>query len=159
MQRDRASLFRQPSAGGTGLPHLQENAPHWDPTVGLCLGSYGGPMGGGAVSYERGTPVGWVSLQGLDRCRRSSGQGWCQECSLHAHFDNPEYSLSLSKHFLSQSKYGCRKCPPVSMVVENFRLISTMRMQGFDIAPESPYRVTSLTRNRTPLGPYAQGGG
>ena len=27
------------------------------PTPGLCLGPYGGPMGG-AVSYERGTPVG-----------------------------------------------------------------------------------------------------
>jgi len=29
-----------------------------DPTVGLYLGSYGGPGGGGAVSYEPGTPVG-----------------------------------------------------------------------------------------------------
>jgi hypothetical protein len=27
-----------------------------DPTVGLCLGPYGGPSGGG-VSYERGTPA------------------------------------------------------------------------------------------------------
>ena len=27
------------------------------PTVGLCLGPYGGP--GGAVSYETGTPVGF----------------------------------------------------------------------------------------------------
>ena len=27
----------------TGVPPLQENAFPWDPTVGLCLGSYGGP--------------------------------------------------------------------------------------------------------------------
>ena len=27
-----------------------------DPTVGLCVGPYGGPRGGGG-SYERGTPV------------------------------------------------------------------------------------------------------
>ena len=27
------------------------------PTVGLGLGPYGGPGGGGAVSYDRGTPV------------------------------------------------------------------------------------------------------
>ena len=31
----------------TGVPHLQENAPPWDPTVGLCLGSWGGPRGVG----------------------------------------------------------------------------------------------------------------
>ena len=30
--------------------------PPKDPTVGPCLGSYGGSRGG-AVSYERGTPV------------------------------------------------------------------------------------------------------
>ena len=30
--------------------------PSYDPTVALCLGTYGGPMGVG-VSYERGTPV------------------------------------------------------------------------------------------------------
>ena len=23
---------------GTGVPHLEENEPPWDPTVGLCLG-------------------------------------------------------------------------------------------------------------------------
>ena len=30
--------------------------PPWGPTVGLCLGPYGGPRGA-PVSYERGTPV------------------------------------------------------------------------------------------------------
>ena len=40
----------------TGLPRLQETAPPWDSTVGVCLGPYGGP-GGSAFSYERGTPV------------------------------------------------------------------------------------------------------
>ena len=29
----------------TGVPHIQENAPPWDPTVGLCL--LGGARGGG----------------------------------------------------------------------------------------------------------------
>ena len=33
---------------GTGVPQLQENAPPKDPTVGLCLGSSGGPRGMGA---------------------------------------------------------------------------------------------------------------
>jgi len=32
--------------------------PEKDPAVGLCIGSYDGPKGGGAVSYERGTAVG-----------------------------------------------------------------------------------------------------
>ena len=27
----------------TGVPRLQETAPSWDPTVGPCLGPYGGP--------------------------------------------------------------------------------------------------------------------
>ena len=29
----------------TGVPHLQENATPYDPTVGLCLEFYGGPRG------------------------------------------------------------------------------------------------------------------
>ena len=29
----------------TGVPRLSETASYWDPTVGLCLGSYGGPGG------------------------------------------------------------------------------------------------------------------
>ena len=46
------------SGGGGGILRgylAHENSP--PPTVGLYLGSYGGPWGGGAVSYERGTPV------------------------------------------------------------------------------------------------------
>ena len=39
-----------------GVPRSKETAPPLDPTVGLCLGLYGGP-GGGSVSYERGNPV------------------------------------------------------------------------------------------------------
>ena len=31
----------------TGVPHLQETEPPWDPTLALCLGPYGGPRGGG----------------------------------------------------------------------------------------------------------------
>ena len=30
----------------TGVPRSAEAAPPWDPTVGLCLGPYGGPGGG-----------------------------------------------------------------------------------------------------------------
>ena len=40
----------------TGIPRVLEIATPWDPAVGPCLGSYGGPRGG-AFSYERGTPV------------------------------------------------------------------------------------------------------
>ena len=40
----------------TGVPRSQKNAPTKDPTVGLCLGSYGGHRGV-AVSYERGIPT------------------------------------------------------------------------------------------------------
>jgi len=39
-----------------GVPRSKETAPPQDPTVGLCLGPHGSPRGG-AVSYERGTPV------------------------------------------------------------------------------------------------------
>jgi len=38
-----------------GVPGSCNNAFPEDPTVGLCLGAYGGPRGG-AFSYERGTP-------------------------------------------------------------------------------------------------------
>ena len=38
-----------------GVPRSQEIAPPLDPAVGLCVGTYGAP-GGGAFSYERGTP-------------------------------------------------------------------------------------------------------
>ena len=47
---------------GLKLPDLQgylshkKTAPPWDPTVGICLVPYGSPKGG-AVYYERGTPV------------------------------------------------------------------------------------------------------
>ena len=40
----------------TGVPCLEETASPQDSTVGLCLKPYGVPRGG-AVSYERGTPV------------------------------------------------------------------------------------------------------
>jgi hypothetical protein len=32
--------------GDTGAPRPEETATPWDPTVGPCLGSYGGPRGG-----------------------------------------------------------------------------------------------------------------
>ena len=35
------------SACVTGVPRSEETAPHSDPTVGMCLGPYGGPRGGG----------------------------------------------------------------------------------------------------------------
>ena len=38
-----------PDLAHAGVPHLQENAPHWDPTLGLCLRFYmkGRPLEGG----------------------------------------------------------------------------------------------------------------
>jgi hypothetical protein len=48
----------QPSATeATWVPHLQENAPPWDPIAGLYLGFYG-VLGGWVCSHGRGTPVG-----------------------------------------------------------------------------------------------------
>ena len=40
----------------TGVPHSEEIAPPSGPTVGVCLGPYGGPRGV-AISYERGIHV------------------------------------------------------------------------------------------------------
>ena len=37
------------------LAHKRQPLP-WDPTVGLCVGPYGGPNEVG-VSYERGAPI------------------------------------------------------------------------------------------------------
>ena len=57
------------SEGDTGVPCSYETAPPYDPTVGICLGPYGGLRGGGAVSYERGTPVkggSGVRVEGLE---------------------------------------------------------------------------------------------
>ena len=48
-----------------------------DPTVGPCLGSYGGPRGGGRFSYERGTPVhGKRRASALSRARGPRIQGY-----------------------------------------------------------------------------------
>ena len=41
---------------GTGVPRSSENATPWDPTVGSCLGPYGGPRGV-AFAYERDAPT------------------------------------------------------------------------------------------------------
>ena len=49
---------------------LIKTAPPQDPTVGLCLGPYGGPRGG-AVYYDRGT---FVST--LERVRFVPSGGW-----------------------------------------------------------------------------------
>jgi len=53
-------------AVSTGVPHSSETAPPKDPTVGLPLGPYGG-LRGGAVSFERGTPV--LEMKGTHRLR------------------------------------------------------------------------------------------
>ena len=59
--REQGQVVRY-AGGGTGVPHLQENTPPWDPTLGLCLGSKGVPRGM-VFSYGRGTPVrGGVSV-------------------------------------------------------------------------------------------------
>ena len=43
----------------TGLPRSNETVPPWDPTVGLCLGPYGGP-GGGGLFLESEVSLLWV---------------------------------------------------------------------------------------------------
>ena len=50
--RDRSK--RQSLQGYLGH---KKQCPPQDPAIGKCLGPYGGPEGGGAVSYERDTPV------------------------------------------------------------------------------------------------------
>jgi hypothetical protein len=40
-----------------GSSLIKRQIPVLDPAVGLCLSSFGVPWGGGAVSYEPGTPV------------------------------------------------------------------------------------------------------
>ena len=47
-----------------GVPRSQETASPNDPTLALCLGTYGDPRGVG-VSYERGTPI---HLHGVACC-------------------------------------------------------------------------------------------
>ena len=50
------SPIRPVPCPSAGVPRSKETASLQDHTVGLCLGPYGGPRGG-AVPYERGTPV------------------------------------------------------------------------------------------------------
>ena len=47
----RGGVWKRVASGvaATGLPRLQETAPPEDPTVGLCLGSWGGPKGVGEL--------------------------------------------------------------------------------------------------------------
>ena len=45
------------TSGIQGYLAHKKNATPKDPTVGICVGPYGVPRGGGAVSFERGTPV------------------------------------------------------------------------------------------------------
>ena len=57
-------------AGYMGCFTHKKYPPPKDPRVGLCLGPYGGPGGGGAVPYERSTPV--KSAQNLGKVRVGS---------------------------------------------------------------------------------------
>ena len=59
--RDPAGRGQQTGAGGrkeaenppTGVPHVQEHATPEAPTVGLCLGSWGGPRGVRVLLWAR----------------------------------------------------------------------------------------------------------
>ena len=57
-----AGCFRFPSSRLQGFLAHKKIATPQDPTVGIYAGPYGGP-GGGLVSYERGTPVGFDFAQ------------------------------------------------------------------------------------------------
>ena len=63
-----------------GAPRPQETAPTYDPTLGLRPGTYGGPMGGSASPYERGTPVRPVLLK--DSTGISGLEAYCRDTSL-----------------------------------------------------------------------------
>jgi len=63
----------------SGVPHLQEPPPPWDPAVGLCLGSWGCPRGVGEVplwrpvcSQEEGMPSTGTGYRGTSLIRNSS---------------------------------------------------------------------------------------
>ena len=45
MESNVVTTYSQGLLECTGVPHSQENAPPEDPTVGLCLGSWGGARG------------------------------------------------------------------------------------------------------------------
>ena len=47
-------ILRASHTRGTGVPCSLETLPTYDPTAGLYLGSYSGPRGVLAISYERG---------------------------------------------------------------------------------------------------------
>ena len=68
----------------TGVPHSYETAHSQDPTVGLCLGPYGGPRGG-AIFYEQGTPVAFPRRRTV--AVRTSLQRGCK-----SHFPIPNIS-------------------------------------------------------------------
>ena len=57
----------------TGVPRSKEIAPPEDATEGPYLGPDGGPMGGGAISYERGTPVVAIRKEAVSFYRTISG--------------------------------------------------------------------------------------
>ena len=97
-------------------------------------------LGGAAVSYERGTPVGPM-LPGVgllfDRVRGLQGY--------LAHEKPPtpqDHHRALGVGLLLGFKG------------ERFRMSAVPLYRGCGKAAFTTYRVTSLTRKRTPLGPY-----
>ena len=52
----RAVILRRERDLSTGVPRSEDEPPPTDPTVGLCLGPYGGPQGGGGVLMSEVTP-------------------------------------------------------------------------------------------------------
>ena len=66
-----------PSNLATWVPGSTEPAPLWDPTVGLYLGPYGGPKGGGGVRMSE-VPLYFTGVWSSDRVQRP---GKCAEVS------------------------------------------------------------------------------
>jgi hypothetical protein len=96
----------------TGVPHSQENAPPWDPTVGLCLGSYRGFIGRWAFSWGRSTPV----------FHNKPQSGWAKRCMWVVYLSNK--STSYNKPLLGgqicrvQGYLAHEKLPPPSEAPE-----------------------------------------
>ena len=66
--------------------------PAHDPAVGLCLGPYGGPRGGGAISYERGIPVDHLGSNSFS----SWGAALCaRPVFLYSFSDGPESLIAV----------------------------------------------------------------
>ena len=130
----------------TGVIRNQGHTPSWDPTVSLCLGTYGGLRWVG-VSYERGTPVRYpCDFRVLD----DPGSGHELDCIRGAPYEYRGHSKSMTHTVVGP--YGRSIRTFLRAVRCNLtRVKSACRKRAVDCIRGAPYRGTSLIRSRPPL--------